>query len=80
MKKEIKSKNHVYTVVIYAVFGNILSVSTFTNKVEANKYALNWANKNSNVGFDDVYEALEWFRENDKSMDYSFDLIENTIY
>lgn len=73
--------SRIYTVIIYAVFGGIDSVESFVSETSAYKYFFDWANSNNteNLVFDDVSEALEWFRRNETELDYTIDFFEYKI-
>lgn len=73
--------SRIYTVIIYAVFGGIDSVESFISETSAYKYFFDWANSNNteNLVFDDVSEALEWFRCNETELDYTIDFFEYEI-
>jgi len=71
----------LYTIVVYAVFGGIDSLESFTSEKNAYKYFFDWANENNteNLVFDDVSKALEWFRSNEEELDYTIDFFEHSI-
>lgn len=73
--------SQIYTVIVYAVFGGIDSVESFSSKADAYKYFFDWANNNNtkDLIFDDVLEALEWFRDNEEYLDYTIDFFEHKI-
>jgi hypothetical protein len=71
----------IYTVVIYYTFGGIHNIESFTSETSAYKYFFDWANKNNtrNLIFNDVSKALEWFRENEITLDYTIDFFEHKL-
>ena len=73
--------SQIYTVIVYAVFGGIDNVESFSSETDAYKYFFDWANNNNteNLVFDDVSKALEWFRNNESELDYTIDFFEHKI-
>lgn len=74
-------EKEIFVVIVLLVFGGVDHVETFTDENKANEYIVEWANDNctEDVSFETAEEALDWFRDNDSSVDYTIQLHTSSI-